>query len=63
MVHHHDAGNQYAAIATTERLAQAGADPSVRSVGDTYDNTLAETTIGLFKTKLIKARGPWRNLD
>lgn len=63
LVHHHDAGSQYAAIAFTERLAQAGAVPSVGSVGDAYDNALAETTIGLFKTELIKAHGPWRNLD
>jgi len=54
---------QYAAIAFTERLAQAGAAPSVGPVGDAYDNALAETTIGLFKTELIKAHGPWRNLD
>ena len=54
---------QYTSIAFTGRLAQAGADPSVGSVGDAYDNALAETTIGLYKTELIKAEGPWRDLD
>jgi putative transposase len=63
LVHHHDAGSQYVSIAFTERLVQAGADPSVGSVGDAYDNALAETTIGLYKTELIKAHGPWRDLD
>ena len=62
LVHHNDAG-QYTPIAFTERLVQAGADPSVGSVGDAYDNALAETTIGLYKTELIKAEGPWRDLD
>jgi putative transposase len=47
----------------TERLAEAGAAPSVGSVGDAYDNALAESEIGLFKTELIHRRGPWRNLD
>jgi len=55
---HHDAGSQYTSIAYTERLAEAGIDPSVESVGDAYDNALAETVIGLFKTELIKPRGP-----
>ena len=63
LVHHHDAGRQYTSIAFTDRLVQAGADPSVGSVGDAYDNALAETTIGLFKTELIKPQGPWRDLD
>jgi putative transposase len=54
---------QYVSIAFTERLVAAGADPSVGSVGDAYDNALAETTIGLFKTELIKAERPWRDLD
>ncbi len=54
---------QYTSIAFTGRLVQAGADPSVGSVGDAYDNALAETTIGLYKTELIKADGPWRDLD
>jgi putative transposase len=63
LVHHHDAGSQYTSIAFTERLVQAGADPSAGSVGDAYDNALAETTTGLYKTELIKAEGPWRDLD
>jgi putative transposase len=60
LVHHNDAGSQYTSIAFTERLAAAGAQPSVGSVGDAYDNALAETVIGLYKTELIKPRGPWR---
>jgi putative transposase len=63
LVHHTDAGSQYTSIAFTGRLLAAGADPSVGSVGDAYDNALAETTIGLYKTELIKAEGPWRDLD
>jgi putative transposase len=63
LVHHHDAGSQYTSIAFTERLAAAGAQPSVGSVGDAYDNALAETVIGLYKTELIKPRGPWRTCE
>jgi putative transposase len=63
LVHHNDAGSQYTSIAFTERLAQAGIDPSVGSVGDAYDNALAESVIGLFKTELIKPGGPWRTVD
>jgi putative transposase len=63
LVHHHDAGSQYTSIAFTERLAAAGAQPSVGSVGDAYDNALAETVIGLYKTELIKPRAPWRTCD
>jgi putative transposase len=63
LVHHSDAGAQYTSIRFTERLAEAGAAPSVGSVGDAYDNALAETEIGLFKTELIKQHGPWRSLD
>jgi putative transposase len=54
---------QYTSIAYTERLAESGIDPSVGSVGDAYDNALAETVIGLFKTELIKPRGPWRTVE
>jgi putative transposase len=61
LICHHDAGAQYTSIAYTERLAQAGIDPSVGSVGDAY--ALAETVIGLFKTELIKPRGPWRTVE
>jgi putative transposase len=63
LVHHTDAGSQYTSIAFTERLAAAGAQPSVGTVGDAYDNALAETVIGLFKTELIKPRGPWRTAE
>ncbi|MFP5073242.1 IS3 family transposase, partial [Pseudonocardia nantongensis] len=63
LVAHSDAGAQYTSIAYTERLAVAGAAPSVGSVGDAYDNALAESTIGLFKTELIKPRGPWRTVE
>jgi hypothetical protein len=54
---------QYVSIRYTERLAAAGIEPSVGSVGDSYDNALAETVIGLFKTEVIRRRGPWRNMD
>jgi transposase InsO family protein len=54
---------QYLWIRYTERLAEAGIEPSVGSVGDSYDNALAESIIGLFKTELIRRKGPWRNLD
>jgi transposase InsO family protein len=54
---------QYLAIRYTGRLLEAGAEPSVGSVGDSYDNALAETVIGLFKTEVIRRRGPWRNLE
>jgi putative transposase len=63
LVHHTDAGSQYTSIAFTERLAAAGAQPSVGSVGDAYDNALAETVIGLYKTELIQPRGPWRTAE
>jgi putative transposase len=58
LIHHHDAGSQYTSIAFAERLAAAGASGSVGTVGDAYDNALAESVIGLFKTELIKPRGP-----
>ena len=54
---------QYLAIRYTERLAEAGIEPSVGSVGDSFDNALAETVIGLFKTEVIRRRGPWRSLE
>jgi putative transposase len=63
LIHHHDAGSQYTSIAFTERLAAAGVDASVGTVADAYDNALAESTIGLFKTELIEPRGPWRSCD
>ena len=63
LVHHSDRGVQYLSIRYTERLAEAGIERSVGSVGDSYDNALAESVIGLFKTELIRRRGPWRNID
>jgi putative transposase len=63
LIHHSDRGGQYLAIRYTERLAEAGIEPSVGSVGDSYDNALAETVIGLFKTEVIRRRGPWRSID
>jgi putative transposase len=63
VVHHSDRGSQYLSIRYSERLAEAGAQPSVGSVGDSYDNALAETIIGLYKTEVIHRRGPWRHLE
>ena len=63
LVHHSDRGSQYLSIKYTERLAETGIEPSVGSVGDSYDNALAETINGLFKTEVIHRRGPWRNLE
>jgi len=63
LIHHSDRGSQYLSIRYTERLAEAGIESSVGSVGDSYDNALAETVIGLFKTEVIHAQGPWRNLE
>jgi putative transposase len=63
LVHHTDAGSQYTSFAFTTRLIQAGVDPSVGSVGDAYDNALAESQIGLYKTELIRPEGPWRDVE
>ena len=63
LIHHSDRGVQYLSIRYTERLADAGIEPSVGSVGDSYDNALAETVIGLFKTEVIRRRGPWRSVE
>ena len=63
VVHHSDRGSQYLSIRYSERLTEAGAQPSVGSVGDSYDHALAETIIGLYKTELIHRRGPWRHLE
>jgi transposase InsO family protein len=63
LIHHSDHGSQYLSIRYTDRLAENGVEASVGSVGDSYDNALAETVIGLFKTEVIYARGPWRSLD
>ena len=63
LVHHSDRGSQYLSIKYTERLAEAGIEPSVGSVGDSYDNALAETINGLYKAEVIHRRGPWRSLE
>jgi putative transposase len=63
LIDHHDRGAQYTSIAYTERLAEAGIDASIGTTGDSYDNALAETINGLYKTELIKPRGPWRTAD
>jgi putative transposase len=63
LVHHSDRGSQYLALRYTERLADAGVEPSVGSVGDSYDNALAETINGLFKAEVIHRRGPWRSFE
>ena len=63
LVHHSDRGSQYVSIKYSERLAEAGIEPSVGSVGDSYDNALAETTNGLYKAEVIHRRGPWRSLE
>ena len=63
LVHHSDRGVQYVSIRYTERLAEAGIEPSVGSVGDSYDNALAETINGLYKTELIYRQAPWRNMQ
>ena len=63
LIHHSDRGSQYTAIRYTDRLAEAGATPSVGTRGDSFDNALAESTIGLFKTELIARHGPWRSVE
>ncbi len=63
LVHHSDRGSQYLSIKYPERLAEAGIEPSVGSVGDSYDNALAETINGLFKAEVIHRRGPWRSFE
>jgi putative transposase len=63
LVHHSDRGSQYVSMRYTERLAEAGIAPSVGSVGDSYDNALAESVIGLFKTEVIHRLGPWKSFE
>jgi putative transposase len=63
LVHHSDRGVQYLSIRYTERLAEAGIEPSVGSTGDSYDNALAESVIGLYKTEEIHRRGPWKGVE
>ena len=63
LVHHSDRGVQYLSIRYADRLSEVGISPSVGSVGDSYDNALAETINGLYKTAVIRSRGPWRNIE
>ncbi len=63
LIHHSDRGSQYVSIRYSERLAEAGVEPSVGSRGDSYDNALAETINGLYKTELIHKRGPWKSRE
>jgi len=63
LTHHSDRGTQYLSIRYTERLADAGIERSVGSTGDSYDNALAESVIGLYKTEVIHRRGPWKGID
>ncbi len=63
LAHHSDRGNQYLSIRHTESLSEADIDTSVSSVGDSYDNALTETINGLYKTAVIRHRGPWRNIN
>jgi putative transposase len=63
LIHHSDRGSQYVSIKYTERLLEAGIEPSVGSVGDSYDNALAESINGLYKTEVIRRRGPWKSLE
>jgi putative transposase len=63
LIHHSDRGTQYLSIRYTERLMEMGVEQSVGSKGDSYDNAMAESIIGLFKSEIIHRRGPWRNLD
>lgn len=63
LIHHSDRGSQYLSIRYTDRLCEEGITPSVGSVGDAYDNALAESVIGLFKTEVIHRKSPWKNLD
>jgi transposase InsO family protein len=63
LIHHSDRGVQYLSMRYTDRLVDAGIDPSVGSRGDSYDNALAESIIGLFKTEVIQRKGPWRHVE
>jgi len=63
LIHHSDRGAQYVSIRYSERLMQAGVEPSVGSTGDSYDNALAETINGLYKTELVRKKGPWKTVE
>ena len=63
LIHHSDRGSQYVSIRYSERLSEAGIEPSVGSRGDSYDNALAETINGLYKAELIHRRAPWKTKE
>jgi putative transposase len=63
LVHHSDRGSQYTSIRYTDRLVEAGANCSVGTTGDSYDNALAESVIGLYKTEPFRPKGPWKTID
>ncbi|RRS08700.1 hypothetical protein EAG18_10930 [Pseudoalteromonas sp. J010] len=63
LIHHNDRGSQYLSIRYSERLAEAGIQASIGSVGDSYDNAMAETINGLFKAEIIRRNGQWKNVD
>ena len=63
VIAHSDAGSQYVSVSYTERLAEINAQPSIGSIGDSFDNAMAETMNGLYKTELIRRQGPWRNVE
>ena len=63
LIHHSDPGSRYLSVRYTERLVDAGIDPSVGTVGDSYDNAMAESIIGLFKTEVTKLLGPWKSVS
>ena len=63
LIHHSDRGSQYVSIRYSERLLQAGVEPSVGSTGDSYDNALAETINGLYKTEVVRKKGPWKIVE
>lgn len=63
LIHHSDRGSQYVSVKYTERLAEAGIEPSVGSVGASYDNALAKMIDGLYKPEVIHRRGPWRSVE
>ena len=63
VIHHSDAGSQYTALRYADRLADVGAIASIGTVGDSYDNALAETVVGLYKTECVKTDGPFRTTD
>jgi transposase InsO family protein len=63
LIHHSDRGSQYVSIRYSDRLAQADIEPSVGSTGDSYDNALAETINGLYKTEVVRKKGPWKTIE